>query len=172
MTKDYWTRQCVQMNRIILSGKQVVMKVPNNVNIHIEGGYLQISGQIPVVNAGAELESFIRELKFQLFGDARTKDVNEQSVSIAPKDLDEKAAAKYIGRSVSFLRDCRYGGKNKGKHRGPKYTRISQRCIRYPVQELDKWLENHSLYDSCCEEEVQPGKRGPGKPTSPPNKTR
>jgi hypothetical protein len=140
------------------------MEVPNNVSIHIEGGHLQISGQIPVINAGAELESFIRELKFQLFGDAQTKGVNEQPVSIAPKDLDEKDAAKYIGRSVSFLRDCRYGGKNKGKRRGPKYTRISQRCIRYPVQELDKWLESHSLYGSCCEEEVQPDKKGLEKP--------
>jgi hypothetical protein len=141
------------MNRIILSEKQVVMKVPNNISIRIEGGYLQISAQMSVVNAGAEIEPFIRELKFQLFGDAET--INDQPAPIAPRDLDEKDAAKYIGRSVSFLRDCRYGGKNKGKRRGPKYTRISQRCIRYPVQELDKWLESCRLYGSCCEEEIQ-----------------
>jgi hypothetical protein len=135
------------------------MKMPlNSVNVHIEGGYLQISGQIPVVNAGEEIESFISELKFQLFGDAQTK--NEQPASIAPRDLDEKDAAKYIGRSVSFLRDCRYGGKNKGKRRGPKYTRVSQRCIRYPIHELDKWLESCRLYDTCCEEEVFQAKTG------------
>ncbi|MDR1020838.1 MAG: hypothetical protein LBL73_08770 [Synergistaceae bacterium] len=144
------------MSRIILSGKQAVMKVPNNISIHIEGGYLQISGQIPVVDASMEIEPFIRELKFQLFGDSQT--VNGRPASIVPKDLDEKDAAKYIGRSVSFLRGCRYGGKNKGGDRGPKYTRVSQRCIRYPVHELDKWLEKCRLYGACCEEEVQPAK--------------
>jgi len=143
------------------------MKVPNNISIHIEGGYLQITAQMSVVNASVEIESFIRELKFQLFGDTQTK--NEQPASIAPRDLDEKDAAKYIGRSVSFLRDCRYGGKNKGKRRGPKYTRVSQRCIRYPILELDKWLENCRLYDACCEEEVQPAKSRTGKSTSPSN---
>jgi hypothetical protein len=137
------------------------MKVSNNINIRIEGGYLQISAQMSVVNAGVEIESFIRELKFQLFGDAQTK--TEQLVPIAPKDLDEKDAAKYIGRSVSFLRDCRYGGKNKGKRRGPKYTRISQGCIRYPIRELDKWLESCRLYDSCCEDEIQPKNTGQEK---------
>jgi hypothetical protein len=145
------------MNRIILSGKQAVMEVPNSISIHIEGGYLQISGQIPVVNAGVEIESFIRELKFQLFGNSQMKDA--QLASLSPRDLDEKDAARYIGRSVSFLRDCRYGGKNKDKNQGPKYTRVSKRCIRYPVRELDKWLENCQLYGSCCEEEVQPAKK-------------
>jgi hypothetical protein len=144
------------MNWIILSGKQAVMKVANNISIHIEGGYLQISGQIPVVDAGTEIEPFIRELKFQLFGDAQT--VNDQPAPIVPRDLDEKDAAKYIGRSVSFLRCCRYGGKNKAGERGPKYTRISQRCIRYPAHELDKWLESHRLYGACCEEEVTQAK--------------
>jgi hypothetical protein len=144
--------------------------VANNISIRIEGGILQISAQMSVVNAGVEIESFIRELKFQLFGDAQTK--NEQPASIAPRDLDEKDAAKYIGRSVSFLRDCRYGGKNKGKRRGPKYTRVSQRCIRYPVQELDKWLESCRLYGACCEEEVHPAKSVTGKSTQQPNMAR
>jgi hypothetical protein len=129
----------------------VVVKVPNNINIHIEGGYLQISGQIPVLNAGGEIESFVRELKFQLFGEEQPEKSNHPN-PLAPKDLNEKNAAKYIGRSVSFLRDCRYKGKNNGQERGPKYTRDSERCIRYPVKELDKWLEKRKLYSSCCEE--------------------
>jgi hypothetical protein len=131
------------------------MKVPNNISIHIEGGYLQIRGQIPVVNANEEIESFIQDLKFQLFGEGRAKMTHPASP--APRDLDEKDAAKYIGRSVSFLRECRYGGKSRSKDRGPKYTRVSPRCIRYPVYELDKWLENCRLYGACCEEEVQCG---------------
>jgi hypothetical protein len=143
------------------------MKVSNNISIHIEGGYLQISGQIPVVNASDEIEPFIRELKFQLFGEGETENV--RTPSLAPKDLDEKDAAKYIGRSVSFLRCCRYNGRNKEGDRGPKYTRVSPRCIRYPVHELDKWRENHRLYGACCEEqEVQPvrSKAGKSTPTS------
>ena len=144
-------------------------KLAKNIDIHIEGGYLQIKGRIPVATAGDELESFVSELKFQLFGE-RSQD--GQSQDFAPKDLNEKDAAKYIGRSVSFLRDCRYGGKNKGKRRGPKYTRVSQRCIRYPVQELDKWLESCRLYGACCEEEVHPAKSVTGKSTSQPNMAR
>jgi hypothetical protein len=128
------------------------MKVSNNINIHIEGGYLQISAQIPVVSAGSEMESFIRELKFQVFGDDEAN--NDRPASLAPKDLNEKDAAKYIGRTVSFLRNCRYRGGKNGQERGPKYTRDSQRCIRYPVKELDKWLENRDLYGACCEEDI------------------
>jgi hypothetical protein len=134
------------------------MKVSNNISIRIEGGYLQICGQIPVAHAGEEIEPFIQDLKFQLFGKGETKNTqNAHTPSLASRDLDEKDAAKYIGRSVSFLRSCRYSGKNKGKDRGPKYTRVSPRCIRYPVHELDKWLENCRLYGACCEE-VQPAK--------------
>jgi hypothetical protein len=141
--------------------------VSNSISIHIEGGYLQISGQIPVVNAGAEIESFIRELKRQLFGNEQAE--NDQLAPLAPRDLNEKDAAKYIGRSVSFLRSCRYDGKKNGQSRGSKYTRDSQRCIRYPVKELDKWLENRYLYGACCEE-VRPLKNRTGKSSLPPKK--
>jgi hypothetical protein len=85
--------------------------------------------------------------------------------------LNEKDAAKYIGRSVSFLRSCRYDGKKSGQSRGPKYTRDSQRCIRYPVKELDKWLENRYLYGACCEE-VRPVKNGAGKLALPVKKVK
>jgi hypothetical protein len=127
-----------------------VVKVPKNINICIEGGYLQISAQIPVVNAGDEIDSFVRELKFQLFGEKQPE--SDHPKPLAPKDLNEKDAAKYIGRSLSFLRDCRYKGKKNGQERGPKYTRDSERCIRYPVKELDRWLETRKMYSSCCEE--------------------
>jgi hypothetical protein len=141
------------MDRIILSGKQVVMTMSNNISIHIEGGYLQISGQIPVASAGTEIESFVRELKFQLFGEKQPE--KGHSSALSPQDLNEKEAAKYIGRSISFLRGCRYNGKHNGQDRGPKYTRDSKRCIRYPVRELDRWLESRRLYSACCEEEIQ-----------------
>ncbi|GHV38324.1 hypothetical protein FACS1894187_17000 [Synergistales bacterium] len=121
-----------------------------NINIRIEGGFLQISGQIPVASAGDELESFVRELKFQLFGEEDIK--RDGSPNRVPKDLNEKDAAGYIGRSVSFLRMRRYNGKHNNAGGGPKYTRESERCIRYPVKELDKWLESRHLFRACCEE--------------------
>jgi hypothetical protein len=131
----------VCMIRIILFQKtgDDVMTMPNNISIHIEGGYLWISGQIPVASAGAEIDSFIQELKFQLFGENQPK--NDHPKPLAPKDLNEKDAAKYIGRSVSFLRDCRYKGKKSGQERGPKYTRDSERCIRYPVKNWTSGLK-------------------------------
>jgi len=120
-----------------------------NIDIHIEGGYLHIKGRIPVATAGEELESFVGELKFQLFGE---KSRDEQSQGFVPKDLNEKDAARYIGRSVSFMRSCRYGERKGMRDKGPRYTRDSERCIRYPVKELDKWLTNRKLYYSGHEE--------------------
>ena len=120
-----------------------------NIEINIDGGYLRINGRIPVATASEELESFVRELKFQLFGE---KSKEGQSENFAPKDLNEKDAARYIGRSVSFLRTCRYEERKGMRDKGPKYTRDSARCIRYPVKELDKWLQSKRLYTMCREE--------------------
>ena len=36
--------------------------------------------------------------------------------------------------------------------RFPKYTRDSERSIRYPLEELDKWLASRALYEATCEE--------------------
>ena len=127
-----------------------------NIEIHIDGGYLRINGRIPVATASEELESFVRELKFQLFGE---KSKEGQSENFAPKDLNEKDAARYIGRSVSFLRTCRYEERKGMRDKGPKYTRDSARCIRYPVKELDKWLQSKRLYSVCREEITEPAQR-------------
>ena len=119
---------------------------------HIEKGYLRISAQIPLVSTGEEIETFIRELKFQLLGDKKVKDYGP--INLPPQELNEKDAARYIGRTVSFLRSCRYAGKTTNGDRGPKYTRGTKRSIRYPVKELDKWLGNLHLYSASCEEEI------------------
>ncbi|MDR3322261.1 MAG: hypothetical protein LBS93_07410 [Synergistaceae bacterium] len=126
----------------------------NGVAISIEGGILKISAQIPMVNAGEEIEMFVRELRFQLFGS-----MDGGSVSLsnpASRDLNEKDAAKYIGRSVSFLRDCRYKIKNGIQCNGPKYTRDSARRIRYPVMELNRYLERRDkkLFNSTLDEKA------------------
>jgi hypothetical protein len=121
-------------------------------NIHIEKGYLRIDAQIPLASGVEDIETFIHELKFQLLGDKKLK--NYRPINLPPQELNEKDAARYINRSVSFLRCCRYAGKTKNGGRGPKYTRGTKRGIRYPVKELDKWLATLHLYSASCEEEI------------------
>jgi len=118
-----------------------------NFNIRIEKGCLRIDAQISLLSAGEEIEAFIHELKLQLLGDKKLKD--HRPINLPPQELNEKDAARYIGRTVSFLRSCRYAGMTK---KGPKYTRGTKRSIRYPVKELDKWLANLHLYSASCEE--------------------
>ena len=123
-----------------------------NFNFHIEKGYLQINAQIHLVSAGEEIEAFVHELKSQLLGDKKLKDY--RPANLPPQELNEKDAARYIGRTVSFLRNCRYAGKTKNGDRGPMYTRGTKRSIRYPVKELDRWLASLNLYSASCEEEI------------------
>jgi hypothetical protein len=123
-----------------------------NFNTYIEKGYLRIDAKISLANAGEEIEGFINELKFQLLGDKKLK--KHQPLNLPTQELNEKDAARYIGRTVSFLRACRYAGKTKKGERGPRYTRGTKRSIRYPVKELDKWLANLHLYSASCEEEI------------------
>jgi len=91
----------------------------------------------------------LSEISLKLLGDKKMPKL--RSVGITVKELTEAEAAIYIGRSKFFLRKCRMEG-NVGKHqRGPKYTRDSKRCIRYPVDELDKWLASRKKYEANCE---------------------
>ena len=123
-----------------------------NFNFYVEKGYLRIDAHIHLASAGEEIETFIHELRFQLLGDKKMKEYGP--VNLPPQELNEKDAARYIGRTVSFLRNCRYAGKTKKGDRGPKYTRGTKRKIRYPVKELDKWLANLQLYSASCDEEI------------------
>ena len=126
--------------------------MPGNFNIQIEKGYLRIDAQIPLASVGEEIEAFIHELKLQLLGDKKLK--NNRPMNMPPQELNEKDAARYIGRTVSFLRGCRYAGKTKNGSRGPKYSRVTKRGIRYSVKELDKWRSDQHLYSASCEEEI------------------
>ncbi|MCL2009152.1 MAG: hypothetical protein FWG71_01230 [Synergistaceae bacterium] len=80
-------------------------------NIHIEKGCLRIDAQIPLACACEEIEAFIHELKIQLLGDKKLR--SYRPLNLPPQELSEKDAARYIGRTVSFLRGCRYAGKTK-----------------------------------------------------------
>jgi hypothetical protein len=124
--------------------------VANDISIYVEGGYLRIVCQIPVTSSMDDMAAFIEELRFQMLGSEHN--ANVKTIAYAPKELNEKDAARYIGRSLSYLRSFRLKGKGKRLENGPKYTRDTARCVRYPVKELDKWLANRKMYASSCEE--------------------
>ena len=119
------------------------------INVCIEKGCLRVIGEIPITSGKEGLEAFLSEITLELLGDKKVPKL--RSFGFSTKELTEADAAVYIGRSRSFLRKCRMEG-NVGKHqRGPKYTRDSERTIRYPVDELDKWLASRKKYEANCE---------------------
>jgi hypothetical protein len=73
------------------------MAMPSNINIRFEKGVFHVSAEIPVVAAKESIESLVCDLNSQLLGEEQT--VSGQLVKIAPKMLNERDAAKYIGRS-------------------------------------------------------------------------
>lgn len=120
------------------------------INVSVEKGFLRVVGEIPVTSTKEELEGFILEINCRLLGNKEMP--KAPSFGLCTRELTEADAAIYIGRSRSFLRSCRHEGKKGKRPRGPKYTRDSERSIRYPVVELDKWLASRALYEASCEE--------------------
>jgi hypothetical protein len=119
------------------------------VRVFVERGRLRIVGEIPVISDRAELEAFVSEINVKLLGDE--KKPKRAPFSLARKELTEAEAAIYIGHSRSFLKKCRLYGGIGGYTRGPKFTRDTKRCIRYPIDELDKWMSNRARYETNCE---------------------
>jgi hypothetical protein len=133
--------------------RQAVTAVPNNnTNIRFEKGVFRISAEIPVAGAREAIDSLLRELNLQLLGEERS--IAGQSPDMPPKMLNERDAARYIGRSVSFLRTCRYKAKRGEIDAGPRYVRLRNKFILYPVRELDDWLNRSQLFSSCMEEKI------------------
>ena len=119
------------------------------VSVYVDKGCLRVIGEIPITSGKEDLEAFLSEINLKLLGDKKLPKL--RSFGFRTKELTEAEAAVYIGRSKSFLSKCRMEG-NIGKHqRGPKYTRDSERTIRYPVDELDKWLASRKKYEANCE---------------------
>jgi hypothetical protein len=121
----------------------------NAVRVFVERGCLRIVGEIPVASDRAELEAFVSEINVRLLGDGRKP--KRQPFALSAKELTEAEAAVYIGHSRSFLKKCRIYGGTGGHTRGPKFTRDTKRCIRYPIEELNKWLNNRARYETNCE---------------------
>lgn len=127
-----------------------VIDMTSAINVSVEKGFLRVIGEIPVTSSKEELEAFVSDINWRLLGDKQTP--KAPSFGLRTRELTEADAAIYIGRSRSFLRSCRHEGKRGKRPRGPKYTRDSARSIRYPVEELDKWLAGRALYEATCEE--------------------
>ncbi len=58
--------------------------------------------------------------------------------------LSTSEAADYIGMSRIFLAQDRMNGPRKGRTPGPPFVKI-QRTIRYLIEDLDAWLEQHRV---------------------------
>jgi hypothetical protein len=130
-------------------GSEAMEVVEGAVSIRVERGCLRVLGEIPVSCGREELEAFVAEICLKLLGDSKKPKL--PSFGLTVKELTEAEAAIYIGRSRSFLSNCRIKGKTGAGRRGPKFTRDSQRAIRYSVAELDKWLASRPLYEANCE---------------------
>jgi hypothetical protein len=126
-----------------------MMFMGSAVNVCVDKGCLRVIGEIPVTSSKEDVEAFVSEISLKLLGDKKKPKL--PSFGLLTKELTEADAAVYIGRSKSFLRKCRMAGKAGTIQRGPKYTRDSERCIRYPIDELDKWLANRAKYEANCE---------------------
>ncbi len=61
---------------------------------------------------------------------------------MAPRAVDETAAARYIGMSVAYLRMARSTGDLSNRTPAPKFLKIG-RTVRYLVEDLNAWLESH-----------------------------
>jgi predicted site-specific integrase-resolvase len=64
----------------------------------------------------------------------------DQGMLVLPRMLSEKQAAQMLAVSVAALRRWRREG------RGPQFTRL-QRCIRYDVRAIEKFLAEHTSGD-------------------------
>ena len=59
-----------------------------------------------------------------------------------PKEyLTEQEAADYISLSVKTLRRWRFD------RRGPKYAKIAGKAIRYPLLELQEWVDQQIVHN-------------------------
>lgn len=65
------------------------------------------------------------------------------NLTLTPRMLDEREAARYCGLSVSWLRQLRQRGSNE-RTPAPEYVKLGRRCL-YPRESLDRWLDAHMV---------------------------
>ena len=60
--------------------------------------------------------------------------------------MKESAAARYLGISVSALRQARMNGPRRNRIGSPPFIRLG-RAIVYDMRDLDAWLAEHRVGD-------------------------
>lgn len=61
--------------------------------------------------------------------------------------LTPREAADYLGLTPRFLTERRHRGSS------PPVIRLSSRCIRYRLSDLDEWIDTHRCtFDGACGE--------------------
>jgi len=63
-------------------------------------------------------------------------------LEILKRALPDPEAARYIGMSVSFLKQSRMNGERENRTPGPPYVKLG-RAVRYLREDLDAWLEQY-----------------------------
>jgi predicted DNA-binding transcriptional regulator AlpA len=58
--------------------------------------------------------------------------------------LNEKAAAQYVGMSVSYLQHHRCYGSTGKRMPGPAYIKLGS-AVRYLISDLDHWVAKHKV---------------------------
>ena len=60
------------------------------------------------------------------------------------RSLTPREAAQYIGMSESYLQQDRLHGPIGNRTPGPSFVRVGRK-VRYLVEDLDAWLEEHRV---------------------------
>ena len=76
--------------------------------------------------------------------------LNEKAID-QPQTLSTEEAARYLGISKSSLDKARSSGLIGHRTPMPPYTRIGDN-IRYPLDELNKWLQSLPRFSNTAEE--------------------
>lgn len=75
--------------------------------------------------------------------DSRTV-TGDSSTDTPVRAMPTRAAARYLGISVSMLRKFRLGGRDDPGLKGPDFIRISRTLVVYERTALDRWLDERA----------------------------
>ena len=64
------------------------------------------------------------------------------------RGLNTKEVAERTGMSVSFLKKARRNGAPGGRTPGPCCYRVGKRAIRYRIEDVDDWIDQHKRQDA------------------------
>lgn len=72
--------------------------------------------------------------------------ISEDSMTVEQKYYTPKSLAGLLGISESLLNKLRINGK------GPAYNKISHKIVRYPSEEVARYLKNHKRQSTSQKE--------------------